>query len=411
MDRGIAVLLDCLKRDEDEAKLSRLQSYNSEDWKAACTAAAQYRLAPLLYHTLKPYSGNLPGAETAYKELRKAYMTTAALNIKHYRQLLDLVEIFKAEKIPLILLKGSHLVELVYGNLALRPMSDMDLLVKAEDLGRVDAVMKREGYSAPGDKHGYSFEHLPPYSKHGAVMIEIHYHIVEPPYSKRFEVNELWERAQRETIEDVEVLTFSPEDLVLHICYHAGIHHAFNTGLVPFLDIDRIASYYSNGLDWELCRRRAEEWGMERALYLVLALTNKITGMQIPSSMVEQMPSSNELEEVILNTEEIIFDQSKGSSSKFIARLFSDEPVKEKLALIKTRLLPDREYMFLPDQVGNAGNPGLINVVRIYLSRFRGLITRHAKFVWLGLRRDPQTVAAMREESKRNRLREWLGKR
>ncbi len=409
MDRGTAVLLDCLKKDEGEAKLSCLQSFSLEDWEAAGRAAAQNRLAPLLYHILKPYLNKLPAAGSTGKELRSAYLATAARNIKHYRQLLGLVEIFQAENIPLILLKGSHLAELVYGNLALRPMSDMDLLVKAEDLGKVDTVMKREGYSSAEDKQGYSFEHLPPYSKPGAIMIEIHFHIVEPPYSKRFEVSELWERAQRETIEEVDVMTFSPEDLVLHICYHAGVHHGFNAGLVPLLDIDRIADYYSSCLNWDLCRRRAEDWGMERALYLVVALTSKITGMPIPSGLTEHMPSAAELKEVISTTEEIIFDQKEGAS-KFISRLFSDEPVKEKLALIKSRILPDREFMFLPGQDDGTGNPAKITIAKAYLSRFRGLFTRHAKSVWLGLRRDPQTIAAMKEESKRNRLRKWLGK-
>jgi hypothetical protein len=63
-----------------------------------------------------------------------------------YRQLKEILIEFNKNNIPVILLKGAHLAQFVYGNIALRLMSDIDLLVKKEDLGCACAIIIKYGY-------------------------------------------------------------------------------------------------------------------------------------------------------------------------------------------------------------------------------------------------------------------------
>lgn len=407
MDRGTELLLDCLKNEKEEAQLEKLQDLSAGQWEEILVSAARSRMAPLLYHTLKPQLADLPQAEGIREKLRQAYYTSAARNMRLYRQLLDIVTLFSEEGVPVVLLKGSHLAELVYGNLALRPMSDMDLLVKPGDLQRANRLLKGEGYSSSELHQGNSFEHLAPYRRKGAVSIEIHHQITEPPFSRRFNIEDLWKRARRETIEGVNVLTLAPEDLILHLSAHVSIHHGFSFGIIPYIDIARAVDYYSNELDWKLLWQRAETWGMQRSLYLVLALADKMVGLSIPGFITGKMADDPETKNALVAAEGIIFGRERGSY-KFFARVFGPEPFTVKLKIIRKRLFPAGEFIFTPAAENSSPVNPLVRI-RAYLLRIKGLYQRHGKAAWSALRRDPATVEAIQNENRRNDLRRWMG--
>jgi hypothetical protein len=62
-----------------------------------------------------------PSGETLYSALR---------NMRRCHELSKVLRILQNDGIPVIVLKGAALAEVVYGNIALRSMSDVDLLVK-----------------------------------------------------------------------------------------------------------------------------------------------------------------------------------------------------------------------------------------------------------------------------------------
>ena len=64
--------------------------------------------------------------------MRSIYYNSAARNMRLYKQLENFLDKFATEKIPVIMLKGAHLAWTVYPNMALRPMADVDLLVRNE---------------------------------------------------------------------------------------------------------------------------------------------------------------------------------------------------------------------------------------------------------------------------------------
>ncbi len=408
MDRGTELLLGCIRMEDDQAKMDRLAVYTEEDWKTVLEAARKNSLSPYLYHTLKSRFDQLKRVKSIREQLLHTYLASAARNMRHYHQLLDLVIKMSVENIPVILLKGSHLAELVYGNLALRPMSDMDLLIKPDNLQQADRLLRHEGYSSSELFQGHSFEHLAPYRKSNSVTIEIHHNITEPPFSKRFAIEELWVRALEENIENTKVLTLSPEDLLLHLSSHVSIHHGFSFGITPYLDIAKSIDFYSDQLDWTILRERSETWGMQRALYLVLALSEKLIGMPVPSEFFEFMWKDKEAENALSSAEEIIFGSKRGAP-QFFARLFGPEPFREKVKLIKKRLFPAKEFLFIPDVSQGNEKSGLFIYMKRYYIRLKGLYSRHAGSFWSVLRRDPAILEAMNNENKKNRLRKWLG--
>ena len=89
-------------------------------------------------------SGYTHSAQRNYKTAA-AYLENAARNLRLYDNLCKVLKILRRDGIPVIVLKGAHLAELVYGNRALRFMGDLDLLVQKDDVMRVDALLIEMG--------------------------------------------------------------------------------------------------------------------------------------------------------------------------------------------------------------------------------------------------------------------------
>jgi len=278
------LLLSCLRREEEAAKLNRLQDYTVKDWELVLEAALQSGLAPILFRTLKALDAELDIDGEVWEKLRSVYYLSAARNMRLYHELLNILSALNSRGIAVIILKGAHLAESVYGNIALRPMGDVDLLARSEDLSRVDQVLIEEGYSSADGMVSCQL-HLAPYNTKNGLNIDVHFSITRPPVARRFDVAALWDRAKKDSYQGVDVLTLSPEDLILHLSTHTCIDHGFNNGLIPFFDLLHTVEHYKGDLNWERLWDRGTEWGIERSVYLMLALTEKMLGLPMPQEI------------------------------------------------------------------------------------------------------------------------------
>jgi hypothetical protein len=403
MTRAEGLLLSCLRKEPEKARCSSLQGISHDEWEEILTAAVQYSVTPLLFDILKPLFPRLDVPENVRQEMHDGYYRSAVRNMRLYKKLLETIAVFNTKGIPVILLKGAHLAELVYGNIALRPMSDADILVRKEDLRRADILLIEQGYCrSPLEKQGSALEHLAPYIKSDAADIEVHFHITGPPFSRRFDPTALWERAHRQTLQGVEVLTLCPGDLLLHLCVHACIHHGFDNGIMPALDVDRVIERYGAALDWEELMRRGREWGLDRCVLLMLSLTERLLGTHVPESVRRGMALCKELPAALAAAEELMF--VKGPSvPAHIARLFGDEGWRTKVRYFTRRAFPPADGMLTGEERGKP-----VALARQYLLRWKGVLERHGKTVLAGIMKEPRALAALELQKKRNRLTDWL---
>ena len=73
-------------------------------------------------------------------------MEEVARNLYLNGKLADVLERFRAEDLPVVLLKGMALVATVYEDGGLRPMCDMDVLVQPGDVTRAGDLLASLGY-------------------------------------------------------------------------------------------------------------------------------------------------------------------------------------------------------------------------------------------------------------------------
>jgi hypothetical protein len=401
-------LLTCLRKDAEETKIARLQGFSEKDWEDVLTAATRHRVAPILFYTLNPLLPYLNVPDGVRQKMKDIYLSSAARNMRLYRSLLKTIDIFNSNGIHVILLKGAHLAEFVYGNLALRPMSDVDILAKRHDLAKIDKLLIEEGYGSSEEDRGSPLEHLPPYTRKNAVNMEVHFHIASPPFSRRFDAAVLWDRAEKTTFQGVDVLTLGPEDLLLHLSVHTCIHHGFNNGLIPYHDLARAVEFYGEKLDWEQFLKRSREWGVDRCVYLMFALTEKMCGLSIPEPIRKEIRPDREALDALDTAEELVLTRGAAISPSVARVLDRRQGWRGRLKFILSRLFPSRETMHIAGDEPGGRNP--LKQYGPYFSRMRVLLKRYGKKTLSAACRGKGTAAALNIQNKRNDLTDWLMK-
>ena len=289
-DPGPVDLLLCCLSDRAGSCLSN-ESYRStpEDWHGVAELAVNTDLAPLLFRRLKQNDARARVPADAWEQLRLGYFHNALLNTSRYHKLNPILRRLRNSGIPVIALKGAFLAESVYGDIALRPMCDFDLMVPRDQLTRTQLLLLETGFVSREDESAESCrsKHIPTLANRD-LNLEIHWTIATPTGPVRVDTSGLWNRARRATVADVEVLTLSPEDLLLHLCVHLGCQHGL---AIPkaVCDIAETARRFRDDMDWTEVADRAHEWHAQRYVGLTLHLAVGMLDVEVPDDVLERL--------------------------------------------------------------------------------------------------------------------------
>jgi hypothetical protein len=210
------------------------------------------------------------------------------------RELGRLLEAFEREEVPVIPLKGPALAEAVYPHPALRPCTDLDLLVTRESLHRVDDLLQRLGYRRLADAHSFRFDlaydRATLYEGTGGVHVDLHWGLLsDPRYSwDEREGLTVWDRAVPIRVADRDALGLCPEDLVLYLAVHLAVHHGL-AGLLWYWDLALILGRWEGKLDWDALSARASRWRVRSALYFALMELEVLFGASAPAAVMARI--------------------------------------------------------------------------------------------------------------------------
>ncbi len=409
MTRGIEVLLTSLNREAPETKNNRLQQYSADQWQEALAAAKLHGVEAVLFHVVKDIRDDLDVPGNAWEEMRKRYYLSAARNMRLYRELQKILDRFDREKIPVIVLKGAHLAEKVYGNIALRGMGDVDMLVKKDDLKMVEEILLEFGGEPLQCNHVVTEGscHFAYKLFESKLRVEIHWKLIPPVYSCQINLEDIWNRAQPLQPGKTKALAFSPEDLLVYICAHSA-KHAADFKIRMLYDIAKILECYQSKLDWAAIGARARQWGVLRAVYVLLRMAREMLGAAVTGEQLKELRPEQFEEEKYnfarkqmlgtgVNNDEVIISQPA-------ARLWGLKGVKGKIALILNRI-------FLPREAMSLMYPAPADSWRIYLYypvRIKDILVRHGKGIWQLICGNAKTYNEAEKVREVMRLREWL---
>jgi hypothetical protein len=293
----IDLLLGALHHERGRVNAARLVVLGAEDYQSLLTLAAKQRVQPLLYHCLKR-DGLLDALPPAVVDaLKNAWVRTFGHNLRLQHEFHKIAQALGAVDIPIVALKGMFVAPAVYGSLALREMDDIDILVPQNRLQDADDVLVSLGYPRvrfSSVELDVALSHqLGRFVNEGVASVEVHWNITIPGRPTTIDPVELWQHAVPVQIAGSDVLALSPEDLLLHLCFHTSYHHQFVFGLRPSCDLAFLIARYQDTLDWDLVVRRAKQWGWTRGVYLALRVAQELVGAAVPAQVLEDLRSGD----------------------------------------------------------------------------------------------------------------------
>lgn len=123
---------------------------SESDWQGWVTHVEQHGLSGFANKHVKQHDLPVP---------TNVLMSLKALNVRHaaaakarYESLRQIHEVFQSENIPFIALKGAALMPYLYGEAALRPMRDMDLLLPRSLETKAADCLRQIGFDLPHEQ-------------------------------------------------------------------------------------------------------------------------------------------------------------------------------------------------------------------------------------------------------------------
>lgn len=404
-------LLKGLRTSPDTAGGDGMAPLSDADWEELVRQSDRHRITPYLYHHLRTVHPDWPIPPGIVGQLRQAHLDNAARNLRLYGHLGKILQLLRASEVPVIALKGAYLAERIYDHRALRYLGDLDLLVREDDLGKVDALMLELGChpTLPSrivgpDNNEFVYE-MP----RRDLSVEIHWRILPPQFPFPIDAEGQWKRARPAVLAGVETLVFCPEDLLLHLCLHAGCTHGFEPGLRLFCDIREILRHHEADLDWPLVRRLIREWGVGKSAYLTLSLARELLGAKLPDGWLEELRPADFDERYVALAKDQIFSRRPRTGPPLsmwpaVAQFWGATRFRDKAGLFWKGFFLSREAMARRYPV--AVDSWKLNFY--YAVRLRDLVRTYGRDVGRWLRRDKDMRAVAEEGRNLTALKEWL---
>lgn len=392
---------------------TRLGKLSPADWESLADRALRFKVEGLFYREIK--SRNFPAElvpVVVSNRLRKAYRDLATRNTSLFFDALKVLRSLAENQLPVIALKGLVLAKDIYGDIALRPMHDMDLLLKEKDLVRAGRILLALGYKQDfpaWESMLKTYHHLPPFENKNGSIVELHWNIVTPDSPVAVDLEGLWERARLIKVDNVAVRAFSPEDLFLHLCIHACFHLQTVLDLIPFCDMAGLLKTSAAKIDWQLVISRARRWGAQKCVYLMLLLVRELLGAAPPDKiMAELKPGDYQPAFLSEALEQILDEKPSGQLIRRrigkLAKIKKTKGIQGKVLAFLREVFPSKVYLarIYPVSVSSP------KIYLCYLFRLGRLMVYYTKMLFRLFRRDRSVIKAIDQEQRVSAVSDWM---
>lgn len=192
----------------------------------------------------------------------------------------EIAELLSSNAVPYMSLKGVDQIQELYGDLGMRPTSDIDILVNKADRQRCETLLAQLGFSVDATElstHDRLKSQITLTSK--KILVDLHWDLVESERYKntiRADINDLWEHTSADS-------GLSPEMKLLFLTFHISVPHFFSRAYW-LIDIALLLNKYGKSMDWDLVASVSKKWRIGQALLLSLGLCERLFGISVSQS-------------------------------------------------------------------------------------------------------------------------------
>jgi hypothetical protein len=282
------------------------------DWDVVWRLARRHGVAPLVFHTLTT-TGAIEPCDDRLARFRAHFLSNAANSRVLTQELLDVLERFDRSGVTATAYKGAALAALLYGNIALREFSDLDVIVRPHDVPAARKALLAYGYEPAmpltsmqekrlvesGEGYYLRFDR---HNATGRIALELHWRI---PSTFRLDVP-FGQRCTSVSILGRDVAHVEPEDLLLLLCVH-GFKHAWNQ-LKWICDVAELIERRPM-LDWNRALEHARRAGGLRVVLLGCAMAHITLEPELPPAVSDRIVRDSIVSTLVARLRQRLFDR------------------------------------------------------------------------------------------------------
>ena len=269
------------------------------DWQGLVEQADWNETAALLVHHLEACGLTEAAPESALAKLRTIRLEQRVRFFFFLRpELLRVLEGMESGGVEIIPLKGAFLMNTVYPDVSLRPVGDLDLLARDEDLNRAMEVLDRLGYQSKSgeavlpsgaiDDHHHCPRVLSP---DGSVELELHRHIVRRKTPLYFPIEGFWERSTAGEIKGRAVRVLAGRDLMTHLCCAFFLDRRRRArgygALRQLMDLSESVRQFEPEIDWGGMIQDFRGGALQGPLYAALRAARELLEAPVSNEFLE----------------------------------------------------------------------------------------------------------------------------
>ncbi len=328
--------LAALLPDPPDKSLSHLPS---TEWQAILDQASAHGLVFRLE--------GFPGLPPSLRErVRQECLGITARNLALAGELRTILRTFRDQRVPCLPLRGLALAERLYGDIPPRPMGDIDLLVRKEDLSRVQALFQELGFSEmdrrPGFASTFSYTLKFFVERSLMVIVEPHWTIAYPPFTDRLDMEAVWNRCVPARVVGEQTLSLGREDLLVHLCLH--LTHRDDAPSLWLYELDRYVRRESVARRWDVVLSVSHEVGVERLVgHALNAVVTKFEA-PVPADVIDALDRRSGQTRPLAQR---LVETSKVDGVESLATFFAVKSLGAKFRYARALLFPQPSFMML----------------------------------------------------------------
>ncbi len=291
---GFALMAACARRQFSQQGEDKIKALARAciDWRTLLLSARRHGVKPLVYWHLHSTCPKAVPQDTL-DELNGYFRANSKRNLHLSRTMIQLVRLFEANAIPVIVFKGPLLGAVAYGNLSLRSSADLDILVRKQDFLRLKKLLLAEGYLPSSMLSRVPERALLDFASEfvfirpaTGIELDVHWHVLPRMISHALDDERFWQRIEYRRLGGMQVPTVPREELLLFLCAHGSKHLWERLGWI--CDIAGLVGSHPL-MNWTQVLEQAEAQGRSRMLFLGLALARDLAGAELPSEVLVRM--------------------------------------------------------------------------------------------------------------------------
>ncbi len=280
------------------------------------------------------------------ERVRQECLGITARNLPLAGELRTLLRTFRDQRIPCLPLRGLALAERLYGSVPPRPMGDIDLLVRKQDLPRVQALFQGLGFREmdrrPGFAAAFSYTLKFFVKRSFMVIVEPHWTIAYPPFIDRLDMEAVWSRCDPARVVGEQTLSLGREDLLIHLCLH--LTHRDDAPFLWLYELGRYLRQESDAMGWDLVLSVSREVGIERLVGRAVNEAVAKLRTPVPADVLDALDGRSGQTRPLAQR---LVETSKVDGVESLAYFFALKGFGAKFRYARALLFPQPEFMML----------------------------------------------------------------